>query len=83
MIQSCCVLALFSGSSTPEQEIELMHAERAWYFFLTWAKVETGKRVKVASNLLHVYSYQGVNIIHTERRMQSWLNNAQKVAFLF
>ena len=26
-------LALFQGSSAPEREIELVHAERAWYLF--------------------------------------------------
>ena len=26
-------LASFPGSSTPEREIELVHAERDWYFF--------------------------------------------------
>ena len=26
-------VASFPGSSAPEQEIEFIHAERAWYFF--------------------------------------------------
>ena len=34
-----------------------------------WAypRLRTGKRAKVAANLLHVSSYRGLNIIHTER----------------
>ena len=27
------LMASFPGSSAPEREIELVHAERAWYFF--------------------------------------------------
>ena len=27
------IVASFPGSSTPEWKIELVHAERAWYFF--------------------------------------------------
>ena len=46
----------------------------------TWAypKTQNRKRVKVASNWLQVSGYQGVNIIHTEHWMHSWLNNAKK-----
>ena len=33
VVRATCKAALFPGSSTPEREIELMHAERAWYFF--------------------------------------------------
>ena len=32
---SSIYLASFPGSSAPEQEIELVHAERTWYFLLT------------------------------------------------
>ena len=34
-----------------------------------WAypRLRTGKRAKVEANLLHVSSYRGLNIIHTER----------------
>ena len=46
-------------------------------------RLRTEKRAKVAGNLLHVSSYRGVNIIHTERWTHSWLSNAQNVAFLF
>ena len=63
-------------------------------FYLTWvppiARVEqhtqrltTGKGGKVAANLLHVSSYWGLNIIHTKHWTLSWLNNVQKVSFLF
>ena len=53
--------------------------------YCTWAyrRLRTGERAMVAGNLLHVYSYQGVNIIHTKCWMQIWLNNTQNVAFLF
>ena len=66
-------------------------------FFLTWStakgrttlivrghtrRLRTGKRAKVAANLLHVSSYRGLNIIHTERWTHSSLNNAQNDAFL-
>ena len=30
---SIASLASFPGSSAPERKIELVHAERAWYFF--------------------------------------------------
>ena len=43
----------------------------------------TEKRAKVAGNLIHVSSYRGSNIIHTDRSTHSWLNNGQNVAFLF
>ena len=65
-------------------------------FYLTWAppimrvewpwaypRLRTGKGGKVAANLLHVSSYRGLNIIHTKHWTLSWLNNVQKVSFLF
>ena len=50
-----------------------------------WAypRLRTGKRAKVVANLLHVSSYRGSNIIHTEHWTQSWLNNAQMLPFCF
>ena len=81
-------VASFLGSSALEREIELVCAERAWYFFSRehcqrqnggkttliacgrTQRLRTGKRAKVAGNLLLVSSYRGANIIHTERWTQ-------------
>ena len=46
-----------------------------------WAypKAQNRKGAKVAGSFRHVPSYQGTNIIHTERRTHSRLNNTQKM----
>ena len=44
-VESTVIPASFPGSSAPEQEIELIHAERAWYIFSREkpSKVERGE----------------------------------------
>ena len=51
--------------------IEVVQTWRAWYFGgreFAWVylRLRKGKRAKVASNLLYVFSYRGSNIIHTK-----------------
>ena len=80
-------LASFPGLPALECEHWSCAGGRASYFFVTWAasKVErrlivhgctrslrTGKRTKVAGNLLHTSSYQGLNIVHTKSWTHSW-----------
>ena len=91
-------LVSFPGSHTPEHKYWSCAGVESLVFFLMWeaVKVErrhlncvwayprfkTGKRGKVAGNLLHVSSYRRSNITHTDHWMRSWLN-VQSVAFLF
>ena len=63
------VVASFPGSYAPEWEY--VYVGRAWYLY---PKEWNRKKAKVARNLLHIPSYWGVNIIHTEHWMHSWLN---------
>ena len=69
------VVASFPGSYAPEWEY--VYVGRAWYLY---PKEWNRKKAKVARNLLHIPSYWGVNIIHTEHWMHSWLN-ALKLCF--
>ena len=51
--------------------IEVVQTWRAWYFGgrefgWVYPRLRKGKRAKIVSNLLHVFSYRGSNIIHTK-----------------
>ena len=47
-----------------------------------WLRAEK-KKSKGSGNSLHISSYRGLNIIHTETWMHTWLKNAQNVPFCF
>ena len=88
------LLASFPGSHTLEHEYWSCASRESLVCFLTWAvpkierdlncawhtrKLRTRKRGWVAGKLLHIFSYQGVNITHTEHWRNSWLNKVQNV----